>query len=46
MAEHLYPLEGKILYRKESTQWNRQPMANFIETLTICLLYTSIVRVQ
>lgn len=34
-TEHLYPLEGKILYRKESTQWNRQPMANFIETLTI-----------
>ena len=35
ITEHLYPLEGKILYRKESTQWNRQPMANFIETLTI-----------
>lgn len=34
-AEHLYSLEGKILYRKESTQWNRQPMANFIKTMTL-----------
>lgn len=32
-AEHLYPLEGKILYRRESSQWNRQPMANFITAM-------------
>ena len=32
--EHLYALEGKILYRQESTQGNRQPMANFIDTIT------------
>lgn len=37
-TEHLYPLEGKILYRKENIQWNRQPMANFIETFTISYL--------
>lgn len=28
--EHFYDLTGKILYRRENTQWNRQPMANFI----------------
>lgn len=32
--EHIYPLEGKILYRRESSQWNRRPMANFINSLT------------
>ena len=31
--EHIYLLEGKILYRRESSQWNRRPMANFIDTL-------------
>jgi prepilin-type N-terminal cleavage/methylation domain-containing protein len=36
--EHFYPLEGKILYRRESSQWNRQPMANFLETLTFFYL--------
>lgn len=28
--EHFYDLTGKILYRRESTQVNRQPMVNFI----------------
>ncbi len=37
-AEHFYPLEGNILYRRESSQWNRQPMANFIDTLTFFYL--------
>lgn len=36
--EHFYLLEGKILYRLESTQKVRQPMANFIDTLTISCL--------
>lgn len=31
--EHFYRLEGKILYRRESMQKNRQPMANFLDTL-------------
>ncbi len=31
--EHFYFLEGKVLYRRESMQKNRQPMANFIDTL-------------
>ena len=34
-TEHFYDLEGKILYRRESTQWNRQPMANFISRFAI-----------
>lgn len=29
--EHSYSLEGKILYRRESTQYNRQPVANFLD---------------
>ena len=28
--EHFYELKGKILYRRESTQKNRQPLTNFI----------------
>ena len=36
--EHFYLLEGKILYCLESTQKTRQPMANFIDTLTISCL--------
>ena len=28
--EHFYDLTGKIFYRREHTQKNRQPMANFI----------------
>lgn len=36
--EHFYALEGKILYRLESTQRVRQPIANFIDTLTISCL--------
>jgi len=38
MEEHFYPLEGKILYRRENTQWNRQPMANFLTALHISYL--------
>lgn len=33
--EHFYNLTGKILYRRESTQRNRQPMANFISEFRI-----------
>ena len=33
--DHLYDLKGKILYRKENTQRNRQPVANFISRLCI-----------
>ena len=36
--EHFYDLEGKILYRREDTQQYRQPMANFIDTLTFVYL--------
>ena len=36
--EHFYPLEGKILYRRESTQYNRQPMANFISEMEFTYL--------
>lgn len=32
--EHFYDLKGKILYRRENTQINRQPMANFISRFT------------
>ena len=38
LKEHLYPLEGKILYRREDSQIARQPMANFVETLTFFYL--------
>lgn len=33
--DHFYDLTGKILYRRESTQWNRQPMANFISSFRV-----------
>ena len=36
--EHSYLLEGKILYRRESTQYNRQPMANFLDTVVFTYL--------
>lgn len=32
---HFYDLTGKILYRREHTQWNRQPMANFVSRLCV-----------
>lgn len=35
--EHFYDLTGKILYRRENTQINRQPMANFISD--VCVNY-------
>lgn len=35
---HAYPLEGKVLYRRENTQSSRQPMANFISNLDITYL--------
>lgn len=38
MEDHLYPMEGKILYRREDSQSARQPMANFVETLTFFYL--------
>jgi type II secretory pathway component PulJ len=36
--EHFYELEGNILYRRENNQQTRQPMANFIKTLTFSYL--------
>lgn len=36
--KHLYQLEGKVLYRRESTQGNRQPMANFITAMQFSYL--------
>ncbi len=36
--EHFYELEGNILYRRENNQQARQPMANFIHTLTFSYL--------
>ncbi len=33
--DHFYDLKGKILYRRENTQRNRQPMANFVSRLCI-----------
>lgn len=33
--EHVYDLQGNILYRREKTQYNRQPMANFLKTLSL-----------
>ncbi len=36
--EHFYELEGNILYRRENNQQARQPMANFIKTLTFSYL--------
>lgn len=33
-GNHLYQLEGEVLYRRENIQQNRQPMANFIDELT------------
>lgn len=33
--EHFYDLEGKIFYRRENTQKNRQPMANFISNFSV-----------
>lgn len=36
--EHFYGLEGNILYRRENNQQARQPMANFINTLTFSYL--------
>ena len=33
--EHFYNLTGKIFYRRESTQKNRQPMANFISSFYV-----------
>lgn len=33
--EHFYDLKGKILYRRENTQQNRQPMANYISCFRI-----------
>ncbi len=32
---HFYDLKGKILYRRENTQRNRQPMANFVSRLCV-----------
>ena len=37
-SAHVYPLEGKILYRREHTQQSRQPMANFISDLVVTYL--------
>lgn len=34
-SAHVYPLEGKILYRREHTQQSRQPMANFISDMVL-----------
>ena len=33
--EHFYDLTGKIFYRRENTQKNRQPMANFISRFRV-----------
>lgn len=33
--EHFYDLKGKILYRRENTQRNRQPMLNYISRFTV-----------
>ena len=33
--EHFYDLEGKTFYRRENTQKNRQPMANFISCFRV-----------
>lgn len=33
--EHFYDLTGKIFYRRENTQKNRQPMANFISCFRV-----------
>ena len=33
--EHFYDLTGKIFYRRETTQKNRQPMANFISCFRV-----------
>ena len=37
-SAHVYPLEGKILYRREHTQQSRQPMASFISDLVVTYL--------